>query len=82
MPRHGCKSKPMKDMYLEIADLRRALETAQSDLDATRRSHAKLCRGIKTAIGYKNWPMIPGNFMDGVLRLMKESLARRRKRKS
>jgi hypothetical protein len=45
------------------------------DLTETRHSHANFMRRIKAAMGYKNWPELPGDFLDAVADLVESRLA-------
>lgn len=65
----------------ELATMKERADRAEQRLEentdgmiAARDSHAKLCRGIKAALGYDNWPDIEGNFADGVIRLLTERI--------
>lgn len=44
----------------------------QADLLDSRARHRKLLRAIKAILGHKNWPDIEGDFLDGVVALLKE----------
>ena len=44
------------------------------DLAALRRSHGDFLRGIKAILGFENWPEIKGDFLDGVLAILRARL--------
>ena len=56
----------------EIASLKEQVEDLQIVLGQTRRSHGGFVRKIKKMLGYKNWPDIQGDFLDGVATLLEQ----------
>jgi hypothetical protein len=63
--------KQLKVFSAYAGDLRQELELAQNEMGSLRASHAKLCRGIREAMGIENWPSINGLFAEGVVSLLR-----------
>ncbi len=62
----------------KIADLESKIEADETVIMSLRASHAHLCRGIKAALGLKQWPEMSGLFADGVLSLLNAALNERK----
>lgn len=54
------------------------IQGMSDDLEASRRSHGKICQHIKRLLGLRNWPYFgeDSNFVDGVLGLLDKYIER------
>lgn len=58
----------------EIASLQKKIDALEIELGQTRRRHGVFMRKIKKMLGYKNWPDIQGDFLDGVATLLENKI--------
>jgi hypothetical protein len=68
------KAEPNKNEHKQVVDLKKQVDTLEETLAECRRSHGKLCRAIKKKLGFKNWPLIKGNFVDGIIKILEGNI--------
>lgn len=55
-----------------LGNARRRAEAAEAEASKHQKGHAAIARGVKDALGIKNWPKFDGTFRDGVAGLVSE----------
>lgn len=64
----------------EIASLQKKIDALEIGIGENSRRHGIFMRKIKKMLGYKNWPDIQGDFLDGVAALIENKIKKDKQR--